>query len=158
MDRVRDFLSAFSRCTMSRDAMTVKTQIRVIYGDTDAMGQAYYGNYLKWFEIGRSEWFRDSGMTYGEVEKRGVYLPVVEVHCFYRRPAFYDDILTISTSFRFAGPARLRFDYEISRMGEILTTGHTVHVCVNTERKVLKPPEYLRNILEASQSGSRETD
>ena len=129
--------------------MTIQAQIRVIYGDTDAMGNAYYGNYLKWFEVGRSEWFRKSGMTYREVESGGVYLPVVEAHCSYKKPAFYDDVLTIATSFKFSGPARLRFDYEITRNGEILADGYTVHVCVNRERKVLKPPVYLKNVLES---------
>ena len=129
--------------------MTIQAQIRVIYGDTDAMGNAYYGNYLKWFEVGRSEWFRKSGMTYRELESGGVYLPVIEAHCSYKKPAFYDDVLTIATSFKFSGPARLRFDYEIMRDGEILADGYTVHVCVNRERKVLKPPAYLKNVLES---------
>jgi acyl-CoA thioester hydrolase len=123
----------------------------VIYGDTDAMGFAYYGNYLKWFEIGRSEWFRDTGMSYFELEKKGLFLPVVEAHCAYLKPAFYDDVLTIRSTFRFAGHARLRFDYEIFRGEEILTRGYTLHVCMNSERKVQKPPEYLRKLLESGQ-------
>jgi acyl-CoA thioester hydrolase len=131
--------------------MAVQAQIRVIYGDTDAMGQAYYGNYLKWFEVGRSEWFRKSGMTYREIESGGVYLPVVEVHCSYKKPAHYDDILTIATTFQFSGPARLRFDYEIMRQEEVLAVGYTVHVCVTRDRKVLKPPEYLKTMLESVQ-------
>ena len=134
--------------------MVVQAHIRVIYGDTDTMGQAYYGNYLKWFEIGRSEWFRTRGMTYREVEGRGIYLPVVEAHCSYKKPAFYDDILTIATSFEFSGPARLRFDYQIMRSGEILAVGYTIHVCVSRDRKVLKPPAFLKTVLESGeQSG-----
>jgi len=129
--------------------MSVQAEIRVLYGDTDAMGQAYYGNYLKWFEAARAEWFRARGMSYKEVESKGVFLPVVEAHCSYRRPAFYDDILYIATSFKFAGPARLRFEYEITRDAEVLTTGYTVHVCINKDRKVLKPPDYLKAILES---------
>ncbi len=128
--------------------MINKAQFRVLYGDTDAMGQAYYGNYLKWFELGRGELFRSCGSTYLQVEKEGVYLPVIEAHCSYKKPAFYDDALTIVTIFKFDGMARLRFDYEIIRGEEILASGYTIHVCVNRERKVLKPPEFLRNILE----------
>lgn len=128
--------------------MASQAQFRVIYGDTDAMGFAYYGNYLKWFEIGRSEWFRNTGTSYCELEKKGLFLPVVEAHCCYLKPAFYDDVLTIRATFRFGGPARLRFDYEILRGEEILTTGYTLHVCMNSERKVQKPPEYLRKLLE----------
>ena len=126
-----------------------QAQLRVLYGDTDAMGQAYYGNYLKWFEVGRAEWFRSRGMSYRELENEGVFLPVIEAHCNYYKPAYYDDILTIATTFQFAGPARLRFDYEIKRDGddEVLAGGYTVHVCVNQDRKVLKPPGYLRDLL-----------
>jgi acyl-CoA thioester hydrolase len=127
--------------------MTVQAQIRVIYGDTDAMGQAYYGNYLKWFEIGRAEWFRAGGMTYREVESGGLYLPVVEAHCFYKKPAYYDDALTIATTFQFSGPARLRFDYEITRNGEVVAAGYTIHACVNRDRKVVKPPDFLKTLL-----------
>jgi acyl-CoA thioester hydrolase len=131
--------------------MVVESQTRVLYGDTDAMGQAYYGNYLKWFEVGRAEWFRASGMTYREVESGGIYLPVVEAHCSYKKPAHYDDTLTIATTFKFAGPARLRFDYEILRNGEVLAAGYTVHACVSRDRKVVKPPEYLKAMLKPRQ-------
>jgi acyl-CoA thioester hydrolase len=127
--------------------MIVEAQIRVLYGDTDAMGQAYYGNYFKWFEVGRAEWFRSCCMSYREVESKGFFLPVVEAHCAYKKPAFYDDILTIETTFEFAGPARFRFDYEITRGGDLLARGFTVHVCLNGDRKVVKPPEYLKNLL-----------
>ncbi|HAA05462.1 MAG TPA: thioesterase [Syntrophobacteraceae bacterium] len=132
--------------------MTVRAQMRVLYGDTDAMGQAYYGNYLRWFEHGRAEWFRACGMSYRVLETRGVFLPVIEAHCRYRKPAFYDDILTIGTVFRFSGPARLRFDYEVGRDAdtELLATGYTVHVCVDADRKVLKPPSFLAQLLQAN--------
>jgi len=75
---------------------------------------------------------------------------VVEAHCSYRRPAFYDDVITIATSFRYAGPARLQFDYELSRNGEALASGYTVHVCVDSGRKVLRPPDHLKAILNSS--------
>jgi acyl-CoA thioester hydrolase len=127
--------------------MCAKTRLRVIYGDTDAMGNAYYGNYLRWFEVGRAEWFRGRGVSYRELEGKGVYLPVVEAHCNYRKPAFYDDILTITTKFGFSGPLRLKFEYEISKEDDVVASGYTVHVCVNRERKVLKPPVYLKDLL-----------
>jgi acyl-CoA thioester hydrolase len=86
---------------------SIGVQMRVLYGDTDAMGQAYYGNYLRWFEHGRSEWFRACGMSYRGLEEKGVYLPVIEAHCRYRKPAFYDDILTIVTFWTGAFALRL---------------------------------------------------
>ncbi len=132
---------------ISEASPAAQATIRVLYGDTDAMGQAYYGNYLKWFEVGRAEWFRSRGMTYRELEGGGIFLPVVEAHCSYHKPAFYDDILIISTRFRFVGPIRLRFEYEIRRDPLTLASGYTVHVCVNRDRKVLKPPHYLKALL-----------
>ncbi len=127
--------------------MASTASFRVLYGETDAMGYAYYSNYLKWFEIGRAEWFRAKGTAYLEIEKKGIFMPVVEAHCNYLRPAFYDDVLEISTSFSFQG-ARLRFDYEIHRGDELITTGYTQHVCMDNSRKVQKPPGFLREILE----------
>jgi acyl-CoA thioester hydrolase len=127
-----------------------QARFRVLYGETDAMGFAYYGNYLRWFEIGRAEWFRGKGTSYREVEGNGIFLPVVEAHCSYIHPAFYDDVLAISTSFAFAG-ARLRFDYEIHRGDELITTGYTLHVCMNSRRKVQKPPGFLRELLGSAQ-------
>ena len=129
--------------------MDVQTQVRVIYGDTDAMGHVYYGRYLRWFEIGRSEWFRSSGRTYRELEEGGVFLPVIEAHCSYKKPAFYDDLLTVATSFSFEGPARLRFDYRIERAGDLLATGYTIHGCVNAERKAVRPPATLKKLLQS---------
>ncbi len=133
----------------ARSAVASETRIRVIYGDTDAMGIAYYGNYLKWFEIGRSEWFRKTGTTYSQLEQKGLFLPVVEAHLSYFRPAYYDDLLSIRTSFQFAGPARLRVDYKIFRDTELLTEGYTLHACMNKDHKVQKPPIFLRNILQS---------
>lgn len=136
---------------MRTDRATVaEDRFRVLYADTDAMGQAYYGNYLKWFELGRAEWFRSCGMSYRELEECGVFLPVIEAHCNYIKPAFYDDVLTISTCFQLAGPARLRFDYEIHRDTTVITSGYTVHVCMNRERKVVRPPGYLKTLLESA--------
>lgn len=132
--------------------MIVQAQVRVLYGDTDAMGHAYYGNYFRWFEAGRAEWFRSCGMSYREIEKGGVWLPVVEAHCHYQVPAFYDDVLAVFTSFGFSGHARLRFEYEIKRDGDLLADGYTVHVCLNTDRKVMRPPEELRKLLDSIQS------
>lgn len=134
--------------------MLAEDRFRVLYGDTDAMGQAYYGNYLKWFEVGRAEWFRNCGMSYRQLEETGIFLPVIEAHCRYLKPAYYDDILRITTEFHFAGPARLRFDYRIKRDEELLAKGFTIHVCVNSDRKVTKPPDYLKALLESLQKAN----
>ena len=72
--------------------------VRVRYAETDRMGVVYYSNYLVWFEIGRTEWLRETGWTYREMEAEGLALPVIEAHCEYRLGARYDDDLEIRTT------------------------------------------------------------
>jgi acyl-CoA thioester hydrolase len=126
-----------------------RAEQRVLYGDTDAMGVAYYANYLKWFEIGRTEFFRRLGSSYRAVEEEGCFLPVYEAYCRYLKPARYDDIIHIETRFSFAGKARLRFDYRLftKANGTLLAEGYTVHVCTDGEGKARKVPAYLKEIL-----------
>ena len=127
-----------------------RTTYRVIYGDTDNMGQAYYGNYFRWFEIGRSEMFRSMGLSYKAVEDHGIYLPISETHCRYSAPAKYDDILIIETSVDSTIKAGIKFDYRIYHEdGKILVAkGYTKHPCVNKEGKVVRPPPFIKEIIE----------
>jgi acyl-CoA thioester hydrolase len=122
---------------------------RVLYGDTDAMGVAYYANYLKWFEIGRTELFRRVGSSYRELEERGCFLPVHEAYCRYLQPARYDDVIRIETRFSLSGRARLRFDYRLfSRDTDaLLAEGYTVHACTDGNGRPIKPPAHLRELL-----------
>lgn len=93
--------------------MRVRVNVRVIYGDTDAMGIVYHGNYLRWFEVGRTELFRTLGIVYRDLEARGYYLPLTKAYCHYHAPARYDDILVIETSIADWGRASIRFDYVV---------------------------------------------
>lgn len=143
--------------------MAIYGRIRVLYGDTDQMGQAYYGNYLKWFEAGRGEWFRQKGMTYRALEEQGYYLPVIEAYCRYLKPAYYDDLLCIATSASMPSPARLKFTYHIYKEGadggcsevEKIAEGYTVHAFLNSSKKPTRPPAFLRELI--SQDGEGET-
>jgi acyl-CoA thioester hydrolase len=105
------------------------SEARVIYADTDAMGVAYHGNYIKWFEIGRTEYLRQIGYPYSSLEKEGLWLPVAEVTCAYKRPALYDDIISIAAWVESLGGASIVMGYEIRRGkgGELLATGRSRH-------------------------------
>jgi acyl-CoA thioester hydrolase len=92
-----------------------RTAYRVIYGDTDQMGVAYYANYLRWFEMGRTEMFRRLGVTYGEIEAQGIALPVLEAFCKYHQPARYDDVIVVETILDPAVRAGMKFDYRVFR-------------------------------------------
>ncbi|AKU90895.1 acyl-CoA thioesterase [Vulgatibacter incomptus] len=129
----------------------VPTEIRVIYGDTDQMGVAYYANYLRYFEAGRNEFLRGTGVRYRDVESaHGILLPVVEATVRYKHPARYDDLIRVETWIAELGRASLRFEYRVVRTGDerLLTEGHTAHVCVDREHKPRRLPEELRRLLE----------
>ena len=126
-----------------------RTTYRVIYGDTDNMGQAYYGNYFRWFEIGRSEMFRFLGLPYKAVEENGIFLPVAESYCKYATPARYDDVLVIETSLDSTLKAGIKFDYKIFKEDgrTLIAEGYTKHPCVSREGKVVRPPQFLKDVI-----------
>jgi acyl-CoA thioester hydrolase len=123
--------------------------VRVRYAETDQMGVAYYANYLVWFEIGRTDWLRETGWSYREMERDGISLPVIEAHCDYRQPARYDDEIEIRTRATLLTPARIRFDYEIVRRGEEVAaaTGHTVHAALSRTGRPCRLPDRVRELL-----------
>jgi acyl-CoA thioester hydrolase len=121
-------------------------KIRVRYAETDQMGVVYHGNYAQYFEMGRVEWLRNLGLSYSVMEKQGVMLPVVSLSMNYKKPAHYDDLLTVRTIFKKQESVKIEFDYEIfNEEGKLLTTGNSVLVFVDmkTGRPVV-PPEYVR--------------
>lgn len=128
------------------------THYRVIYGDTDNMGVAYNANYLRWFEIGRTEMFRSLGLTYREIETRGVMLPVAEVHCKFIRSARYDDLITIETTLDTGMRSGFKFLYRIlDEAGEVeIAKGWTTHACLNTEGRVVRPPKFLTDLIKTA--------
>ncbi len=122
-------------------------EVRVPYAHVDQMGVVYYANYLVYFEMARSEMLRECGMPYGELEAQGLRLPVVEVRCEYKTPARFDDLLMIRTWCEGIKGPKVRLSYEIMRGDEVVATGHTVHACVSTQGKVIRPFPELHRLL-----------
>lgn len=133
------------------------TSYRVIYGDTDQMGVAYYANYLKWFEIGRTELLRQTGLPYSSIEEKGLRFPVIEVSCRYYRPSRYDDVIAIETTLTSLGRATLTFSYRLLREDKgdevLIASGWTKHACVDEEGEVTKISPEVENRLKAAVSG-----
>jgi acyl-CoA thioester hydrolase len=119
--------------------------VRVRYAETDQMGVVYHGNYAQYFEMGRVEWLRNLGLTYKEMESRGIMLPVVSLSLNFKKPARYDDLLTVKTIFKKQESVKIEFDYEIyNEQGELLTTGNSVLVFVDMKTgRPVTPPEYV---------------
>ncbi len=107
---------------------TTETQIRVRYAETDQMGVVYHSNYFPYFEAARAEAIREIGMTYADMEKAGIIMPVVDVHCRYLRPARYDDMLTIKTILKeLPVHHKIEFHHEVyNEQKELLAVGKII--------------------------------
>jgi acyl-CoA thioester hydrolase len=132
---------------MDKSSTAIKnaTCYRVIYGDTDQMGVVYYANYLRWFERGRSEFLRQIGCPYPQIEGKGYHFPVTEVSCRYFKSVRYDDVITIETQLTAVGRATLHFDYAILREGDgsALAVGSTKHACIDASGRIGRIPGEL---------------
>lgn len=125
---------------------------RVIYGDTDQMGVAYYANYLRWFEMGRTELLRQIGLPYSSIEEKGFFFPVIEVSCRYLKAARFDDEIAVETALTALSRVTLEFSYTITRKhdGQLLAEGATRHACVDREGKAIRITPFLENALKAA--------
>jgi acyl-CoA thioester hydrolase len=105
-----------------------ETQIRVRYSETDQMGLVYHSNYFHYFESARSEAIRPFGYTYADMEKMGVIMPVIDVHCRFLRPAIYDDLLTIKTMLKeLPVHHKVEFHHEVfNEKKELLAVGKII--------------------------------
>lgn len=128
--------------------------LRVRYQETDQMGVVYHGNYLNWFEIGRTEWVRRAGIAYRDFEARGLLLPVTDVEASFRQPARYDEWVTVCTRATEMSSVRVRFESRViagnltdshgasyegdEPPGDVLVRGGTRHVWVNRDWKPVR--------------------
>jgi acyl-CoA thioester hydrolase len=128
-----------------------QTETRVYYSETDHAGAVYYANYLKWFEIGRTEILRKAKLTYADFEKQGLLAPVVEVKCNYKQPARYNDVIIIKTKIDNIGTTSIKFNYEIinKKTKNKIAEGYTVNVFIDKKtRKPTRIPDKLRKTLD----------
>lgn len=123
-------------------------EIRVRYQETDKFGIVYYANYYVWFEIARTEFFRSMGFPYTELEKKGVYIVVANSSCQYKQPAYYDDQITVRSRVSSLKNTSFTFEYEVMRGNDLLAIGKTVQVVVSKDRKPIKIPEDIRELIE----------
>ncbi|MFA9189031.1 thioesterase family protein [Flavobacterium sp. FBOR7N2.3] len=125
---------------------TYEFNVRVRYSETDQMGVVYHGNYAQYFEMGRVEWLRNIGISYKWMEENGVMLPVVSLNINYKKPARYDDLLTVKTIFKSQTSAKIEFEYEIyNEQNELLTIGSSILVFVNMKTgRPMAAPEYIK--------------
>ncbi|NNL83291.1 MAG: acyl-CoA thioesterase [Winogradskyella sp.] len=127
-----------------------ETEIRVRYGETDQMGVVYHANYAVYFEVGRTEWLRQFGITYKSMEASGIKLPVVSIAINYKNSACYDDIIKVRTSLKKPPTASIEFDYELRNSeDQLLATGNTLLAFIDVNKnRPTRCPKYLLDKLQ----------
>lgn len=129
-----------------------KTKIRVRYEETDRMGVVYYANYFVWFEIARTEFFREKlGLSYRELEdKDKIGLMVINAKAVYKSPVTYDDLITVETYIAKVKNTSMVFDYKIYHNSTLVATGETSHVFTDSKGKPVRIPLIVKDKLSAS--------
>ena len=124
-----------------------ETHIRVRYEDADPMGFLHHAKYLTYFEIGRTEMFRAAGGNYRELEASGTFVVVVRADCRYRRPARYDDLLTVRTTLQATTMAKILHEYEVRRDGESLASAEVTLALIDSTGKAQRIPQWIRDLV-----------
>ena len=123
------------------------THARVRYADTDQMGFVHHAKYLEYFEIGRTEYMKEAGYPYADVEREGLFLVISQAHLRYRSPARYDMTLTIRTRVAQISHAQVKFEYAVENEGATLCEGWTAMACIDGDSNLKRIPEHLRKAL-----------
>lgn len=140
-------------CRAALPILQHTSTIRVRYAETDQMRVVYNGEYLTYFEVGRTEALRAFGLPYTELEKEGYLLPVIEAFIQYKSPAFYDDILEITATLSSCITATITISYIIRRKDILIAEGRTVHTFVHaTTMKPARPPKSYRQMIDSNLS------
>ena len=124
-----------SHTTSSHETPSADLSIRVRYFETDQMGVAHHSHYFVWFEAARSEFGRKYGIDYSQMEKDGLFMPVLEARCRYRLPARYDDLLNVTAMVIERTRRTLRLRYTVTRDGIVLAEGETTQMLIDRQGK-----------------------
>ncbi|MDR2163644.1 MAG: acyl-CoA thioesterase [Clostridiales Family XIII bacterium] len=135
------------------------TEVRILYADTDAMGIVWHGNYVRFFEFGRTEALREIGFPYDKFETRGLMMPLYNVTVDYKRPARFEDVLDIASWPRRLGASKITIGYEVTdkATGVLVVSGETTHAIVNSMMKPVNVrkvyPEFAERMLSLAEFG-----
>lgn len=128
--------------------ITCTSKIRVRYADTDQMRIVHHARFFEYFEFARSDLLRSIGMSYNDVEKKNVYLPVIEAHARYIAPAYYDELIEVETTIRNQPLVKMKIEYEARRGDQVLATGYTIHGFIDgTSGRPVRSPEFFNELM-----------
>jgi acyl-CoA thioester hydrolase len=129
-----------------------KFEIRVRYPETDRMGIVYHANYVIWFDCARTEFLRSLGYNYRLLEEKGLWLPVLEVNCFYKNPALYDDLITVTATLEELSRVKMKFKYTVTRDDKLLAEGYSKHGFTNPSLKPIALDKFDLDLYEKLKS------
>lgn len=131
--------------------MVSETKLTVRYQETDQMGIVHHSVYPIWFECGRTDLIKHAGMTYSQMEREGVFLPLIELKCRYFYPAHYEDEIVVKTRVLDMSPSRIIFKYSVCKKGydKEIASGESEHVWVNDRMKPVNLKKYKPEIYTA---------
>ena len=140
--------------------LSYETKVRVRYKDTDQMGIMHHSNYIVMYEMARTEWLREMGLTYAEIERRGIMSPIIEVQSRYHYPAFYDELLTIKVFIEEMPSARLIIGSEVyNEQGKLINTGRVTLGFMHADtRRPCRTPEWFIEALEGYINRNKENE
>ena len=142
---------------MSIADFVTETVLRVRYAETDAMGIAHHASYVVWFEAGRTDYIRQRGKSYADLEAEGFRLVVAELGARFLAPAVFDEEVVVRTRLKSLRSRTLTFAYEVLRKttGEKLATGYTTHICTDHQGRVRLIPPAFRAMIEGNEAKLR---
>ncbi|MFX3618064.1 MAG: acyl-CoA thioesterase [Sporolactobacillus sp.] len=113
------------------------TELNARYNETDKMGVVHHSQYVNWFEIARTDWIKQSGLSYRRIEEEGLMMPVIEINVHYHSPARYDDQILIETSIKNYDSIKMSFQYKVyhKQSGKLLVDGSSTHCWTNLSLK-----------------------
>lgn len=127
-----------------------ESRFRVRYAETDQMGMVYYANYLIWMEVGRTDFCRECGFNYRDLERgEQAFLTVAEANCRYMAPARYDDEILVETQLDRVRTRVVEFAYRIKCGEKLLAEGRTVHVVIGTDGRPRSLPDRYLELLKS---------
>jgi acyl-CoA thioester hydrolase len=138
---------------MSEGPQTRSFTLTVRYAETDAQGVVHHANYLSWFEEGRSEFLRQQGCFYSDMERDGFFVIVAKATVEYRAPSFYEDRITIATTMDKGKGRLLEFSYRATNQdGVLVAEGQTRHLVLDAERRLVSMPDKYQQLINRMES------
>jgi acyl-CoA thioester hydrolase len=120
--------------------------LEIRYAETDQMGMVHHSNYAVWFELARIACFRNSGYPYHQMETEGFLIPVLSLETQFKSPARFGMEITLEVDFFWVSPLVFGFKYKVMHQNNLLATGQTTHVFINSAQKPIRPPTFFKNI------------